>query len=172
MATHPIVPDDLDEYERMALYRQHQLTYEPNWFYGPHFARKDGSYSLSGIADLASMYPSTEELHDRASTRARFVGTTGGLGLSLLIIALGNSLVTPEEVRYSAPVEIGLYGLGSAALLTSLVAETSWHDPGEELAKDYNKNLLKELGLSQTARRTTPKTRVQIGLSGVSGTFW
>jgi hypothetical protein len=162
--------------ERRAFYERYQLSHDHNWFSGHAFRREDGRYTPAQLDKVAQVYPEIAVLYDRGSRREKTLSLLGGAGAGLIGFTFGYNL-GPDEAM-SSDTQIALYSIGGAFIVIALVLDSTWDDPFDDFAGEYNENLRLDLGLPEAANvthegvaRRAPRSRWNVGLTGVQATF-
>ncbi len=150
-AAAPVVPRNADQAVREQSFEQWKLTYEPG-FFAPSWKRADGEYPWGALQDVAKTYPQSDEVYQRAQTRATVLGTIGGVGGGLVGFTLGYNLTAQDDKKFSSGTQVALYSTGGGLILLSLIIGAVWHNPAADFADVYNQSLRRDLGLSAGTR--------------------
>jgi len=150
---------------RQAQYEKYKLVMIP----GEGWGRQDGTYKWNAIKDLAQQYPETEDIYDRAGTRATILVVTGYTGAALVGFTLGWNNSGPDSKDMSSSAQVALYSIGGGLLVGSLIALVAWHNPALDFADAYNGALARDLRLTDVP---DPRSAVSPTVLGGGGFGW
>jgi hypothetical protein len=162
-ATVPVVRRGGDPAALEQAYEQSKLTYDKG-FWSASWKRADGEYNWGSLENVAKSYPESEDVYGRANTRGIVVGSIAGVGGGLIGYTLGYNLTAPSDRKMSSDTQVALYATGGGIFLLSVLIGAAWHNPVDDFATVYNRNLRRDLGLppeTQSAAALQRKLRLR-----------
>jgi hypothetical protein len=157
-ATAPVFPVGADERGRMAFYEDYRVTADIGAF-SATWKRRDGEYAWPQLEHVAQQFPGSADVYSRAGTRDLVLGTGGGIGGGIVGFTLGWNLVAKDDRKMTTGTQIALYSVGGGLILVSLITGLAWHDPKDDFAAVYNRELRAALGLPPEPGRPEKTSR-------------
>ncbi len=164
-ATVPVVPRSGDSAAREQAYESSKLTYDKG-FWSSSWKRADGEYNWGSLENVAKAYPESDEVYGRANSRGLVVGSIAGVGGGLIGYTLGYNLTAQSDKKMSSDAQVALYATGGGIVLLSAIIGAVWHNPMDDFAAVYNRNLRRDLGLPPEPERAAGLRR-KLGLRPV-----
>jgi hypothetical protein len=151
-ATVPVVPRSGESAARDQAYEASKLTYDKG-FWSSSWKRADGDYNWGSLENVAKSYPESEDVYSRANSRGIVVGSIAGIGGGLIGYTLGYNLTAQSDKKMSSDAQVALYATGGGFILLSAIVGAAWHNPMDDFATVYNRNLRRDLGLPPEPQR-------------------